>query len=70
MAPELVRARKDVDGRADQYALAATVYEVLMGRPPFVASESQAVMVAQVSGPCSSPKRVSSTVTLRPCYAA
>lgn len=51
MAPELVRARKDVDGRADQYALAATVYEVLMGRPPFVASESQAVMVAQVTDP-------------------
>ena len=34
MPPEQL-AGKDVDGRADQYALAASLYELLRGRPPF-----------------------------------
>ncbi len=34
MPPEQL-AGKDVDGRADQYALASTLYELLRGRPPF-----------------------------------
>src|SRR5206468_10536738 len=33
MAPELIRGQR-YDGRADQYALAATVYEMLSGRVP------------------------------------
>jgi DNA-binding beta-propeller fold protein YncE len=34
LAPEQIR-RGDVDGRADQYALACVLYEVLSGAPPF-----------------------------------
>ena len=34
LAPEQIR-RADVDQRADQYALACTLYELLVGSPPF-----------------------------------
>jgi formylglycine-generating enzyme required for sulfatase activity len=35
MAPELFKPRSKPDGRADQYALAVTVYEMLAGDKPF-----------------------------------
>jgi len=38
VAPEQI-AGKPVDGRADQYALACTVYEMLCGEPPFTGND-------------------------------
>ncbi|MEO2015380.1 MAG: SUMF1/EgtB/PvdO family nonheme iron enzyme, partial [Fuerstiella sp.] len=46
MAPELVMGEA-IDHRVDQYALAATVFEVLSGRPPFEGPTPAAVMVKQ-----------------------
>lgn len=49
VAPELVLARKNYDGRADQYSLAVTVYEVLTGKPPFEGGSPTATMVNQTT---------------------
>lgn len=47
MAPELLLAR-GIDGRADQYALACTVYQMLSGAPPFVRDNEAALITAQM----------------------
>jgi serine/threonine-protein kinase len=48
MAPELIMARR-VDGSADQYSLAVTLYEILCGRRPFQARTPTAVLVLHTS---------------------
>ncbi len=44
-APEQLMARQ-LDGRADQYALAATAYHLLTGKPPF-SNSNPAVVISQ-----------------------
>ena len=48
MAPELTEG-KEYDGRADQYALAATVYEALSGRVPFDGPTLPAIIMQQLT---------------------
>ncbi|WP_422925582.1 serine/threonine protein kinase [Singulisphaera sp. PoT] len=48
MAPELA-AGLPVDGQADQYALAAIVYEFLVGRLPFEGHSAMGVLVQQLT---------------------
>jgi hypothetical protein len=47
MAPEQALSRP-VDARTDLYALGASLYQVLAGRPPFVGETVKDVLVAQV----------------------
>ena len=48
MAPEVIEG-KSFDGRADQYALAATLYEVLSGRVVFTGPTSAAIWVQHIT---------------------
>jgi serine/threonine-protein kinase len=59
MAPELI-AGHDVDGRADQYALAVVVHEWLAGEPPFRGATAGETLGAHVA---SAPPRLAA---LRP----
>ncbi len=48
MAPEQIRGEA-VDGRADAYSFGVLVFEVMAGRPPFVATSLEAVMDAHLN---------------------
>jgi DNA-binding beta-propeller fold protein YncE/tRNA A-37 threonylcarbamoyl transferase component Bud32 len=50
VAPEQIEGR-NVDGRADLYALACSAFEMLSGDPPFRRDDNMAVMWAQVNAP-------------------
>ena len=50
MAPELLTG-KPIDGRADQYALACTVYQMLAGTAPFVRDNEAALITAHMYDP-------------------
>ncbi|MCO5165021.1 MAG: protein kinase [Planctomycetes bacterium] len=52
MAPEQVRTARQADHRADIYALGATLFHCLSGRPPFIArSEAQLMEEMERSAP-------------------
>jgi len=44
IAPEQIRGKIDIDGRADIYGLGATFYHLVTGRVPFMAKDSGDVM--------------------------
>ena len=48
MAPELIMGNS-FDGKVDQYALAATAYEILCGRKPFTGETATAILVRQTT---------------------
>ncbi len=49
MPPEMLMG-ETYDGRADQYALAITVYEALSGRLPYTGTTAQQVLKQQITG--------------------
>jgi hypothetical protein len=54
MAPEQARALP-LDHRADQYALGATLYHMLTGRPPYQGDSAKAIMRAHCFDPIPDP---------------
>ena len=57
LSPEQGEAARDIDGRADQYALAVTLYEMLTGEVPFIA-DSLAELVGKIYAGAYTPPRV------------
>ena len=49
MSPEQAMGERAVDGRTDQYALAAVTYEMLTGTAPFTGATAQAVIARKLT---------------------
>jgi len=64
MSPEQASGEKRIDARSDVYALAAVLYEMLAGEPPFTGPSVQAIIARVLSDP---PRPVR---TLRPSLPA
>jgi serine/threonine protein kinase len=49
MSPEQAAGDREIDGRSDLYALGIVAYQMLVGRPPFEASSTPAMLVKHLS---------------------
>jgi serine/threonine-protein kinase len=58
ISPEQVRGEIDIDYRADIYALGATLYHLVTGRPPFTGDSPSAVMHKHLREPLTPPDHV------------
>lgn len=62
ISPEQARG-EDIDGRADIYSLAVTLFELLTGQKPYTAETPVAVMVKQINEPVPNAKDVNPEVS-------
>ena len=65
MAPEQLRGEA-VDGRGDIYSLAAVLYEMLTGRPPFVASSADKMRKLHERGDVIPPGQIARDIWIPP----
>jgi len=62
MSPEQASGDADVDARADVYALACVLYEMLSGSPPYTGATAQAVLARKLLDPVPSLRVVRDAV--------
>jgi tRNA A-37 threonylcarbamoyl transferase component Bud32 len=58
MAPEQAMGSRDVDHRADVYAVGAILFEMLTGRPPYVGTSMAKILVQVISEPPPAPRQI------------
>jgi serine/threonine-protein kinase len=58
MSPEQMMSRRDVDGRADIWALGAILYELLLGRPPFLAETTPQICAMVLNSAPPKPRSI------------
>jgi TolB-like protein/Flp pilus assembly protein TadD len=63
MSPEQAAGDKGLDARTDVYSLAAVLYEMLAGQPPYVGATTQALMVKRLTEPPPSIRAVRPNVS-------
>lgn len=63
MSPEQADDGAHVDARADVYALACVLYEMITGDPPFTGSNSQAVLARKATEPARPLRGVRETIS-------
>jgi len=63
ISPEQVRGETELDGRTDLYALGATLYHLLVGRPPYTGGTGNEVMAKHLSEPIPDPRKDDPTVS-------
>src|SRR5690349_18795679 len=58
MSPEQAAGDKTLDARTDEYSLAAVLYEMLTGEPPWSGATAQAIVAKRLSEPAPSVRTV------------
>jgi serine/threonine-protein kinase len=62
MSPEQASGDRGVDARSDVYSLAAVVYEMLAGEPPYTGATTQAILAKRFTEPAPSLRAARSSV--------
>ncbi len=63
ISPEQIRGDRDIDFRADIYAMGATLYHLVTGRPPFEGATPAEVMQKHLKGALTPPDHLNGDLT-------
>ena len=63
IAPEQIRGKIDIDGRADIYGLGCTFFHMVTGQVPFMADDSAEVMRKHLREPLTPPDHINTSLT-------